>query len=110
MAVLPVNHPDIFDFVSCKENEGEIEHFNISVGITDKFMEAVKNNRDFPLIDPHSQEVVKKIKAKKLFDKIAGVLEPDGYLIIGASESLLGINSRFQPHRHLRSIFYQMTA
>ena len=45
---------------------------------------------------------------KKLFEKIANSLEGDGYLIIGASESLTGICSRFEPKRHLRSVFYQL--
>jgi chemotaxis protein methyltransferase CheR len=45
---------------------------------------------------------------KKLFDKIAGVLEPDGYLIIGSTESLTGVCSRFEPQRHLRSVFYKV--
>ncbi len=45
---------------------------------------------------------------KKLFNKIADVLEPDGYLIIGSTESLTGICPRFIPKRHLRSIFYQL--
>ena len=45
---------------------------------------------------------------KKLFDKIAGVLEPDGYLIIGSTESLTGISQRFEPQRHLRSVFYKL--
>lgn len=45
---------------------------------------------------------------KKLFNKIASVLEPDGYLIIGSTESLTGVCPRFVPKRHLRSIFYQL--
>jgi len=45
---------------------------------------------------------------KKLFNKIAEVLEPDGFLIIGSTESLTGICPRFIPKRHLRSIFYQL--
>jgi chemotaxis protein methyltransferase CheR len=45
---------------------------------------------------------------KKLFEKIAGVLEPDGYLIIGATESLTGTSQRFEPQRHLRSVFYKV--
>ena len=45
---------------------------------------------------------------KKLFDKIADILEPDGYLVIGSTESLTGICPRFEPKRHLRSIFYQL--
>ncbi len=44
---------------------------------------------------------------KKLFNKIADILEPDGYLIIGSTESLTGICPRFIPKRHLRSIYYQ---
>lgn len=44
---------------------------------------------------------------KKLFNKIADILEPDGYLIIGSTESLTGICPRFIPKRHLNSIFYQ---
>ena len=46
--------------------------------------------------------------SKKLFNNIADVLEPDGYLIIGSTESLTGICPRFIPKRHLRSIFYQL--
>nr|WP_321467900.1 protein-glutamate O-methyltransferase CheR [uncultured Desulfobulbus sp.] len=45
---------------------------------------------------------------KKLFNKIADVLEPDGYLLIGSTESLTGVCPRFIPKRHLRSIFYQL--
>jgi chemotaxis protein methyltransferase CheR len=45
---------------------------------------------------------------KKLFDKIANVLAPDGYLIIGSTESLTGICPQFEPQRHLRSVFYQL--
>jgi chemotaxis protein methyltransferase CheR len=45
---------------------------------------------------------------KKLFDKIADILEPDGYLIIGSTESLTGVSPRFEPKRHVRSIYYQL--
>jgi chemotaxis protein methyltransferase CheR len=45
---------------------------------------------------------------KKLFNKIADALEPDGYLIIGSTESLTGVCPRFEPKRHLKSIFYQL--
>jgi chemotaxis protein methyltransferase CheR len=45
---------------------------------------------------------------KKLFEKIADILEPDGYLIIGSTESLTGVCPQFEPKRHLRSIFYQL--
>ncbi|MGI5827691.1 MAG: adenosylcobalamin-dependent ribonucleoside-diphosphate reductase [Patescibacteria group bacterium] len=78
MAVLPINHPDIEDFICCKESEGEVEHFNISVGITDEFMRAVEGNKLFSLIDPYSKEVVKKVKAKDLFTKIATFAHHNG--------------------------------
>ena len=45
---------------------------------------------------------------KRLFERIAGVMEPDGYLIIGSTESLTGICTLFEPQRHLRSVFYQL--
>ena len=45
---------------------------------------------------------------KKLFDRIADALVPDGYLLIGSTESLTGINARFEPKRHMRSVFYQL--
>ena len=45
---------------------------------------------------------------KKLFNKIADALEPDGYLLIGSTESLTGVCPRFVPKRHLRSIYYQL--
>ena len=45
---------------------------------------------------------------KRLFERIAEILEPDGYLIIGSTESLTGICPRFKPHKHIRSIYYQL--
>jgi chemotaxis protein methyltransferase CheR len=45
---------------------------------------------------------------KMLFERIAAVMEPDGYLIIGSTESLSGISSKFKPHRHIRSIYYRL--
>ncbi|MHB8192182.1 MAG: adenosylcobalamin-dependent ribonucleoside-diphosphate reductase [Bellilinea sp.] len=58
MAVLRVDHPDIEEFISCKTNENQITNFNISVGITDAFMQAVENDEDWPLRFPdvHSPE------------------------------------------------------
>jgi len=45
---------------------------------------------------------------KKLFERLAQVLQPDGYLIIGATESLAGVTDLFVPKRYLRAIFYQL--
>ena len=70
MGVLRVDHPDIEEFVSAKRNSDRLTGFNISVGITDKFMEALTNPDDssFDLIFEH--KVYKTICAKKLWDQI----------------------------------------
>ncbi len=70
MAVLPVWHPDIYEFVSSKSQEGVIENFNISVGITDEFMEAVKKGKKFSLRHPENGEEWKKVEARDLFEAI----------------------------------------
>lgn len=70
MAVLRVDHPDIFDFIHSKQFEGVLTNFNISIGITDAFMQAVEKNQDFPLINPRTRAVVKTVNAKQLFDQI----------------------------------------
>ena len=70
MAVLRVDHPDILDFISSKKVEGELRNFNISVGITDKFMDAVEGNLDFQLINPRTNSVAKLVNASELFEQI----------------------------------------
>ena len=71
MAVLRCDHPDILKFIDCKAGENAITNFNISVGITDKFMRKVENDEKFKLIDPHTKEVTNVINARELFDEIA---------------------------------------
>ena len=67
MGILDVNHPDIGEFITCKTEEGEIANFNISVGASDEFMKAVKENKSFKLRNPRNKEVVQTIKARQLF-------------------------------------------
>ncbi|MFQ5941979.1 MAG: adenosylcobalamin-dependent ribonucleoside-diphosphate reductase [Anaerolineales bacterium] len=68
MAVLRVDHPDIRDFITCKIDENQITNFNISVGVTDEFMQAVRDDAFYDLISPHSGEVVEKASAREIFD------------------------------------------
>lgn len=70
MGVLRVDHPDIEEFIECKAKEGAITNFNISVAITDTFMQAVKDDTDFDLINPRNGEVWKTVRARDLFNKI----------------------------------------
>lgn len=70
MGVLRVDHPDIEQFITCKAEEGTVTNFNISVAITDEFMQAVKNDADFELRSPRDGKVWKTVRARELFDKI----------------------------------------
>lgn len=70
MAILSVQHPQIVDFITCKEDTTELNNFNISVGVTEDFMMAVKNNDEFPLISPHDHEVKETVKAQDIFSLI----------------------------------------
>jgi ribonucleoside-diphosphate reductase alpha chain len=70
MGVLRVDHPDIEEFITCKADEGTITNFNISVAITDEFMQAVKDDSDFALHNPRDGQVWKTVRARDLFDKI----------------------------------------
>ncbi len=75
---LSVHHPDILDFISAKREEGVLENFNISVEITNEFIEAVKERKEYELRnpvgghpnDPDNDEVVTRIKANEVFEEI----------------------------------------
>jgi len=70
MAVMDIHHPDILEFIDCKKIEGEIHNFNISVGVTDNFMKAVKAGTTYPLINPRTKEIVTELDAREVFSKI----------------------------------------
>ncbi|MBE6829662.1 MAG: adenosylcobalamin-dependent ribonucleoside-diphosphate reductase, partial [Ruminococcaceae bacterium] len=58
------------DFIDCKANNNEINNFNISVGLTEKFMEAVEKDTDYELVDPHTKKAVSALRARMVFDRI----------------------------------------
>lgn len=68
MGILRVDHPDILEFISSKEDNISISNFNISVAVTDRFMEAVKKEEDYDLINPKNGKVVNRLNARKVFD------------------------------------------
>ncbi|RLA85233.1 MAG: adenosylcobalamin-dependent ribonucleoside-diphosphate reductase, partial [Deltaproteobacteria bacterium] len=71
MGVLRVDHPDIREFVTVKRDPRELNSFNLSVAITDAFMEALRKGKDFPLINPRTGEIVRRENARELFELIA---------------------------------------
>lgn len=70
MGVLDVHHPDIEQFINAKREEGILKNFNLSVAVTDAFMEAVRKNEDYDLVNPKTKELVKKESARRIFDLI----------------------------------------
>ena len=70
MGVLRVDHPDIFEFISAKQDQTRFTNFNFSVAITDRFMDAVKTGQDYDLIDPSDGQIVETLHAATVFDKI----------------------------------------
>ena len=71
MGVLRVDHPDILEFIHCKDDGVGITNFNISAAITDKFMEALAKDEEYDLVAPHTGEVTGKLKAREIWDEIA---------------------------------------
>ncbi len=70
MGILRVDHPDILEFIDCKANNSEINNFNISVGLTEEFMNAVENDTDYALMDPHTKKETGRLRAHMVFDRI----------------------------------------
>ncbi len=70
MGILRVDHPDILEFIAMKQNLGDMTNFNVSVGITRRFMNALQQGKTYPLINPRTERVVKRIPAQQVFDHL----------------------------------------
>ena len=68
MGILRVDHPDIVEFIRAKEKEGEFNNFNLSVGLTEAFMQAVERDENYELTDPHTGKVTGSLRAREIFD------------------------------------------
>ena len=70
MGILRVDHPDIREFITCKDDTSQVTNFNISVGVTDEFMAAVQEGRAYDLLNPRTGEVMGQENAREVFDMI----------------------------------------
>jgi ribonucleoside-diphosphate reductase alpha chain len=70
MGVLGVDHPDIMEFINIKKNLKEMENFNLSVGITKAFMEALAKDDEYDLINPRTKQSIQRLKAKEVLEAI----------------------------------------
>jgi ribonucleoside-diphosphate reductase alpha chain len=69
MGILRVDHPDVLKFIDCKR-DGSVTNFNISVAITDEFMRAYEADMDYALVDPHTKQEVKRLRARDVMQRI----------------------------------------
>lgn len=68
MGILRVDHPDILEFITCKESEGYLTNFNVSVGVTEEFMQAVLSDENYSLINPRDGSQAGRLRAKDVFN------------------------------------------
>jgi len=70
MGILKIDHPDIIDFINAKKNTDKLNNFNISIALTKEFWEALKGDTDYPLINPRTRKVTRRLKAREVFEKV----------------------------------------
>ena len=78
MAILNVDHPQILDFITCKNDLNELTNFNLSVGITEEFMQAVTRDEEYQTISPHTGNPAGKLKASTVFSLIVDMAHKNG--------------------------------
>jgi ribonucleoside-diphosphate reductase alpha chain len=70
MAILRVDHPDILEFIACKNDTRELTNFNISVALTDAFMQALQDNGEYDLLNPRTRKPVGRLNARDVFNQV----------------------------------------
>lgn len=70
MGIMRFDHPDILDFIDSKNAQNSLQTFNISVAVTDHFMDCVRRSAAYPLLNPHTKQETRKLNARQVFDAI----------------------------------------
>ena len=78
MGIMRVDHPDILDFITAKQDDDRLNNFNISVAVTDAFMRAVEADEDYALVNPRSGETVRTLNARKVFKNMVNLAWKNG--------------------------------
>ncbi len=78
MGILNVDHPDIMSFITAKKNHDKLNNFNLSVAVTEPFMEAVEKGEKYDIINPRTKEVVNQLNAREVFDKMVELAWSNG--------------------------------
>ena len=78
MGILRVDHPDILEFITCKQDNNDITNFNISVAITESFMKAVEEGKDYDLIDPLTKKKKGSLNAREVYNKMVQMAWKNG--------------------------------
>jgi ribonucleoside-diphosphate reductase alpha chain len=71
MGILRVDHPDVLEFITAKQNPALLSNFNVSVAVSDEFMQAVEEDGEYWLINPRNKEKVKQLKAREVWNLMA---------------------------------------
>ena len=78
MGIMRVDHPDILDFITAKQDDDRLNNFNISVAVTDAFMRAVEADEEYALVNPRSGETVRTLSARKVFKNMVNLAWKNG--------------------------------
>ena len=78
MGILRIDHPDILEFITCKDSNKVITNFNISIAVTEYFMKKLQNDEEYDLLDPHTGKAVMSLNARKVFDLIVKQAHKNG--------------------------------
>lgn len=78
MGILRIDHPDIMNFIVCKEDNAKLNNFNISVSLTEEFMKALQADVDYDIINPRNKKPVGQRNAREIFDKIVSMAWKNG--------------------------------